>query len=267
MSIQTRLQRFAHIFLFIFFEIIAFVLVVNFNQKQKDIFQHSLSLFTDDIVKRTGRINDYLSLQQSNEDLLNENARLLNEIINMPRPQIPLPDTTEFKFSVIPARVIKNSIVLMRNEMTIDKGAQDGIRPSMGVATSEGIIGIVSRVNQRYATILSLLNLDTRISASVEGENFFGTISWNGRSHNSLSLSGIPIHADISIGNLVRTNGYSTIFPPGLKVGVVKSYDYSKDGAFYEIELTPTIDLSNLEHVYILKDNFVADINSIQLNE
>ena len=268
MSIQqTRLQRFTHVILFIFLEVVAFTLVVNFNQHQKEIFQHSTAILSDNVVKRSAQVVDYLSLQQANDDLLKENARLLNEIINTPLGDVPNVDTSVFQYDVIPARVIKNSIASLRNTMTLDRGRISGIRSSMGVTSPKGIIGIISNVSDKYATLLSLLHIDTRVSASVENENFFGTVSWNGRSYNSLTLSGIPIHADISIGDRVLTNGYSTIFPKGLPIGEIKSYDFSKDGAFYIIELTPSIDLSNIEHVYILKDNFAEEINSLNLDE
>lgn len=261
------LQRFGHVALFIICELIAFILIVNFNQKQKDIFIHSSSLFSGSILKKSAQVGDYLSLEKSNQDLLNENARLLKEIISMPRQQISIPDSNEFGYEVIPAYIINNSIGSQRNHFTIDKGTADGILPSMGVVTLDGIAGIVKSTSKNYATILSLLNLDIRVSASLEDEDFFGTITWDGLSFNQLKLVGIPTHAPVKLGDKIVTNGFSTIFPKGLEIGEIENFDISKNGALYDISVKSSIDFSSIGHVYVLKGNFAKEIISLEEDE
>ena len=56
---------------------------------------------------------------------------------------------------------------------------------------------------------------------------------------------------------MIITNGFSTIFPRGLQIGVIRSFDVSKNGAFYDILVEPSVDFSSLGHVYVLKGNFV----------
>lgn len=268
MSFLTAIfQRYAHVALFIICELIAFTLIINFNQKQKEIFLHSSSLFSGSILKKSAQLSDYLSLQQSNNDLLNENARLLKEIIEMPSDQIEDVDTGRIRYNVIPARIINNNIHSLRNHITIDKGSQDGVNASLGATTVDGVVGIVKTVNQRYATLLSLLNVDIRISASIIGAEFFGTVTWDGRSFDELRLTGIPIHAPVRAGDMVVTNGFSTIFPKGIEIGRITSVNISKNGAFYEIILKPAVDFSSLGHVYILKGNFTEEIVSLQEDE
>ena len=264
---SSILQRYTHVALFLFFEIIALVLVVNFNQKQKDIFLHSTSIFSGSILKKSAQLGDYLSLQQSNNDLLAENARLLTEIINMPRDPIPLADSNRLSFEVIPTHVISNSLGSQRNRLLVDRGRKDGIISASGATTEEGVVGIVHNVNEHFSTIMSLLNVDIRISASVEGADFFGTITWDGNTYDRLDMTGIPTHAQVDIGDEVITNGYSTIFPKGLKIGSVESVQVSNDGAFYEISVKPMVDFAQLNHVYILQGNFAEEVSSLAENE
>ncbi len=256
-------QRFSHIALFILCELIAFILIINFNQKQRDIFLHSSSLMSGSLLKKTSELKDYMSLQQSNADLLKENARLLQEIISMPRSEVPTPDSNQLAYDVIPAHVINNSILSIRNHFTIDKGSIDGVQPSMGVVTLGGIAGIVKSVNERYATVISLVNVDVRVSASIADKDYFGTVSWDGQAYSSLILNAIPTHADINIGDKIVTNGYSTIFPPGLDVGEVLSFDINKNGAFYDVAIKPHVDFSSLDYVYVLKGNFAKELISL----
>ena len=166
-------------------------------------------------------------------------------------------------YDVIPARVINNSILSVRNHFTIDKGRLDGVEPSMGVVTLGGIAGIVKSVNERYATVISLVNVDIRVSASIADKDYFGTLSWDGQAYSSLILNAIPTHADINIGEKIVTNGYSTIFPPGLDIGEVVSFDINKNGAFYDVTVKPLVDFSSLDYVYILKGNFAKELISL----
>ncbi len=260
-------QRYSHIALFILCEVVALILIVNFNQKQRDIFLHSSSLMSGSLLKRTTELKDYMSLQKSNADLLKENARLLQEIISMPRSELGAPDSNRLAYEVIPAHVINNGILSLRNHFTIDKGSIDGIEPSMGVVTLGGVAGIVKSVNERYATVVSLVNVDIRVSASIEGDNFFGTVSWDGHSFSSLMLNAIPTHANINNGDKIVTNGYSTIFPRGLDIGVVQSFDINKNGAFYDVAIKPLVDFSSLEYVYVLKGNFAKELISLMEDE
>jgi Cell shape-determining protein len=114
---------------------------------------------------------------------------------------------------------------------------------------------------------MSLLNVDTRISASIKEASYFGTVHWDGHSYQYLKLSDIPTHANISVGDEVITSGYSTIFPRGIKIGTIHSFEISKDAAFYNIYVLPSAKFTHLDHVYILKSNFTTDILSLASDE
>ena len=270
MSVLASLsQRYSHIVLFIFCEIIAFTLIVNFNHKQRDIFMHSSSLFSGKILETKTVFTDFVTLKGANQDLQEENALLLQQILSAPEEK----DSTQVRgdtlltYEVIPAKVINNSIISLRNYITIDAGRDKGISPSMGVITAQGVVGVVKKVGKNYSSMLSLLHVDTRISASLAGHNFFGTLSWEGGLYNEISLSDIPIHARIAKGDSIVTNGYSTIFPKGIDIGVVKDFTVNKNGAFYDVVVTPSIDFTNLDHVYLLKGTFAEELISLSADE
>jgi len=82
-----------------------------------------------------------------------------------------------------------------------------------------------------------------------------------------VSLSDIPIHAKVAAGDTIVTNGYSTIFPKGINIGVVKSFDVNKNGAFYDVIVTPSVDFTNLDHVYLLKGTFAEELISLSADE
>lgn len=268
LSLLAILKRYVHILLFLFYELLAIILIISFNQNQKDIFLYSSNLFSGSILEKTVKAKDYLQLKDSNEDLLKENAKLLGDLINTPRPvQFENLDTSIYSFDVVPARVINNSIRSTRNYFTIDKGTRDGIQENMGVITVSGVAGVVKKVNQKYALVLSLLNVESHVSASLDGYDYFGSTAWNGTSFKNIGLNGIPTHVVIRSGDKVITNGYSTIFPPGLPIGEIQAFDVSKNGVFYDISLEPYTEFSSLGNVYVLKNNFAEERLSLELDD
>ena len=256
-------RRHAHIFLFVLFEICSLYLVVAFNSRQREIFQHTSSRLSASLDKRTSSISHFVSLKNFNERLLNENATLIQDLIEIRSSQIDeRPDTallTSNIQDVIPAIVISQSILSNRNYITINKGSDHGILPSSGVISQDGLVGIVFSVGKQTSQIMSVLHRDTRISASIEGENYFGTLSWPGRAFDRALLKGIPKHADIVIGENVITNGYSSIFPRNITIGSILSYSVDQDNIFFDIEVDLSTDFSKLSNVYVIQNVSVEE--------
>ena len=59
---------------------------------------------------------------------------------------------------------------------------------------------------------------------------------------------------DVSIGDSLITNGYSNIFPEGIKVGTVNRFEEDETENFYFIEVNLNLDYSNLDYVYVIQN-------------
>ncbi len=270
-SLFGLIQKYSHVFVFLFLEGICFYLIVNYNSDQKEIFNHSTNQITGSILNQSSRFNDFIRLEKENKRLTSENARLIREIISL-TDQIKQSEenqsaSVENNFSVYPAKVISQTIHSNRNYLVLDKGLKDSINSSMGIIDDRGVIGITTKVNDRFTKAISILNVDCKISSSVKGEKYFGTISWDGHDMNVLKLSGIPKHANISMGDTIVTNGYSTIFPPNIVIGYIKDYSIDKSNEFYQIKVTPGTSLGNTDKVYVLDNHFSEDILSLSYEE
>ncbi len=263
-SLFALLQRHAHTFLFFLFEVVCFILIVNFNQKQRDIFIHSSSLFSGSVSHSFADLRNYFELKKVNHDLLEANARLLRSQLEISEPMRES-DTASFSFDVIPARIISQSIHSNRNFITLDKGKNSGIDGTLGLITEEGVVGIVKKSSRRYSTALSLLNTETRISSSIKGANFFGTVRWNGHDITKAVLEGIPVYADVSVGDTVITNGYSTLFPKGVPIGTVSEIAEGKDKTYHRIIIELSNDFYDLDHVYVIRNNFAPERQEVNL--
>lgn len=241
-------------------------MMVTFNKDQRDIFLHSSGLIANYFNRQTSKFTNYISLKQFNQELLDENAQLMEEVIRLKDqyPDIPGDSSLTSRFDIIPATIINQSINQRNNLITLNKGSAHGLRPSMGVMTENGIVGITVSVSVNNAQVMSLLHSDTRISASIEDKNYFGSLVWPGRTYDKALLQGIPKQADIVIGSKIITNGYSTIFPKNLVIGEISGYEIDEDNMFFNIEVALANDFSKLSHVFVLKNSTYPEQKQIE---
>ena len=243
------------IILFICLQIICFYWIIQYNQKQKDVYLYSSQLYANKINTKVQSVSDYFRLQKQNDSLIKENANILTKYLTVVSKAYY--DTSailsdSFNYKVFSARVVNNSISRRNNMITLDKGKLDGINVGMGVVTGKGLVGIVTDVSDHFSLVMSLLHTRSRISCKLLRSGFFGTLIWNGKNPDHLQLEDIQRYADVQIGDSVVTSGYSIIFPQNLLIGVVKEF-HVEPGAFtYSMDITPTQSFYQLDKVYII---------------
>lgn len=261
-SLLQLFARFGGFFLFVLLEGICFYLIVQFNKTQGQIWFSSANAFVGAAYDTYDGAVDYLALKREIRELMEENARL-RKALEKARPGIDTLTTDTARidsirrtYTFIPADVISNSINRNNNTLTLDKGRRDGVEPHMGVISDDGVIGIVRAVSANYASVGSILHRDTRISASIRRTGSFGSLVWRGNDPRYMELEAIPKHADIKVGDIVETSGFSAIFPSGLRIGTVKSVEKISGGNFYDIKVELDEDLSRLKYAYVV--NYLA---------
>jgi rod shape-determining protein MreC len=240
--------------LFVFLECICLLLIINYNKTPNEIFFHSSNKWVAGLVRQKAILDQTLDLKNQNDELLTQNASLIQELVNTGGWTIK--DTSiQNKFDIIPANVINNSFHTRTNYMTVDRGIQDSIEKSMGIIGLNGLVGVINQVSEHYATAISLLHVDLRIAAAIKGKNYSGFLVWSGNDLFTFKLNGIPKHANIMIGDEIVTSGHSSIFPKGIAIGKIEEYTVVEGGAFYDITVRVDQDLSNVSNVYIVKNN------------
>ena len=119
----------------------------------------------------------------------------------------------------------------------------------MAVISDNGIVGIVLATSPNYSIVMSLLNIDMRISAKIKSNGYFGSLTWGGEGYEYASLSEIPQHVQLHVGDTIVTSGYSSIFPEDVLVGVISNFE-SYGGDFYDIRVKLSVDFKKLNNVY-----------------
>ncbi|MDO5607233.1 MAG: rod shape-determining protein MreC [Capnocytophaga sp.] len=257
-------------FVFLLLFVISFGMVVENNYYQQSGYVNSTNFLAGGVFDVTNSWAQYIDLKTQNQLLSDENKRLHDENLYLKEliaENAPLQDSIAFgerKFSVKKANVIKNSYSLTKNYLTIDKGKREEIMQDMGVISSKGLVGIVERTSNRFATVQSLLNSKSFINAEIKKSRHYGTLKWDGKNFNIVQLVDIPNIAPIKIGDTIITGGMSNIFPKGIPIGEIQSFERSKTDNSYIINVALFTDMSSIEHVYILYNKDKKEIGTLE---
>jgi len=210
------------------------------------------------IYDKTEGVEDFFEMQQENDRLLVENAKLLETIINY-RVSVKDNSFEEYEandtlrtYKVIPARISSKTINLRNNYLTLNSGSDKGIEIGMGVISNDGVVGIVKSVTKSYATVQMIINSQSSTSAKINSTNYHGNLIWESEDPKILSLVDVPKHANISIGDSINTSGFSICYPPGIFIGKISYFDLEGGSNSFKIDVALNYDLSNLEYVYVV---------------
>ena len=258
------LKRQSFFFLFVLLELIAILLLANHNSFQKSRLINSTNIVTGTFHNIYTSIGDYFFLKEANLQLSTQNAQLNNMLQKI---QV-IPDSIfehDTLYTFIPARVISNTTRARDNYIMINKGRADGVDKEMGLISPYGIAGIIVEVSRNYATAMSLLHKDTRISARLKESGQMVNVSWDGIDYRKGLLEDIPSHIILQPGDTVVTSGYSFLFPEGLLIGTVGE-KVIRGGSLNRAELIFSTDFNNLYYAYVTKNTASEELDSLNMH-
>ena len=262
------LSKIHALLLFIVLEIIAFSLISKSHTYQGASISNTSNWFTGSFYNFSENYTQYFGLRNENIALQKENARLRGQLkyfANYPKQDSIYPKRDSLSsYIYIPAKVINNTIYKTHNFITINKGSNDGIKVDMGVMNSNGVVGIVSKVSDNYALVMSILNTNTSISVKHKKSGAFGNFKWKGFNPTIINVEDMSKTANVKKGDTIVTSGYSTIFPPDFPIAIAKNVKTIKESGFQKIESTPTADINKIDYVYIVEKIEKMEIDSLE---
>ncbi len=250
---------------------LSLVILYQYNNYQRASFLNYTGGIASGFYESVNNTTNYFSLRRINDSLMNENARLraqqLNAYYQSGFTLSSIVDTVyKQQYSYIAANVVNNSITKRNNYITIDKGRVHGIKPDMGVISSNGVVGIVTSVSENFATIRSALNSNTKISAMLKKNNAFGSLEWNGDDPKFSSLLHVNKHVPIKVGDEVVTNNYSTLFPVGIPIGFISEQNLEAGDNFHNLKIELYTDFSTLKSVYVIRNILKEEQKTLENN-
>lgn len=192
------------------------------------------------------------------DELTEENTRLRSEQFELERLRSLYELDQEYmQYHKIGARIIAKDSGSWFSVFRIDKGSDDGIKEDMNVIAGGGLVGIVTDVGANYATVRSIIDDSSRVSAMAQqsGDSCIVAGDLQLFKEGRLKLSYMEKDDDIKDGDMIVTSNISGKFLPGILVGYATdiTVDYN-DNLTKSGYLIPAARYDRLQEVLVITD-------------
>ena len=192
------------------------------------------------------------------DELTEENTRLRSEQFELERLRSLYELDQEYmQYHKIGARIIAKDSGSWFSVFRIDKGSDDGIKEDMNVIAGGGLVGIVTDVGANYATVRSIIDDSSRVSAMAQqsGDSCIVAGDLQLFKEGRLKLSYMEKDDDIKDGDMIVTSNSSGKFLPGILVGYATdiTVDYN-DNLTKSGYLIPAARFDRLQEVLVITD-------------
>ncbi|MBE3596785.1 MAG: rod shape-determining protein MreC [Hydrogenibacillus sp.] len=162
---------------------------------------------------------------------------------------------TSRDYALLAAEVIARSDDAWYHQFTINRGQKDGVMPREAVLSEGGVlVGVVDRVSAFTSDVRLITDLEgmLHIAAMTVGKTpAYGVIDGTDVEHGWLTMSKIPLDADVPVGSRVVTSGLGGVLPKGIIIGEVERVVPSGDMLTYTAMVKPAADLYHLDWVLV----------------
>jgi rod shape-determining protein MreC len=224
----------------------------------------SANAVTGYVYEQINKVEQYFGLKEENQKLALENAQLKNLLFNKKDTVLAAVPANLGIYRVIQSKVTSNSYNRQENYITLNNGANSGIKEDMGVVSSQGVIGYIEKTSANYSTVITVLNRKFRLGAKIKKNNHFGTLVWNGKSTGFAQLIDVPRLATVVKGDTIVTGAESTIFPENIAIGTIEKVYIDKKTNYYTLDVRLFNDMTSLGNVYIIENKDRTEIEQLQ---
>lgn len=272
-NIFLFIRRYANLLIFLILQVVCIYFIVSYSKYHEAAFDNTANKFTGRINKQYNKVEYYFQLKRTNDSLVKANEVLYNKL----RGNFNITDSADKifidtmridsinryrKFNYLNAKVVANSIAAQSNFIVLNGSNVHTFKKGMGiVGINNDVVGVITEVNGDYAVVMSLLHKDSKLSGKLLKGGETGTLGWDGKRPNILSLNNIPKSAKVAIGDTVITSGFSAIFPKGIMIGRVTDVKPETSNNNYRITLKSAANFYNIEYVYAIES---ADANPVK---
>ena len=169
--------------------------------------------------------------------------KLLSKLLNYTPPP---------KATFITARVIAEEGDAFSHSIIAYTGGEGNVKKGQVVMGDNGVIGRVDKPGKRYAKIILITDINSKIPVMVERTRIRGILSGDNTSVPKMIF--IPLSAKLSVGDRIITSGVAGVFPPGLPIGKVSSIEKNN------VKVKTFGNLDRLEYVKIIDYGLNQDV-------
>ena len=210
-----------------------------------------------DFTKLKGALAENEKLKDEIARLTEDNSRLQAERSELERLRsLYQLDQDYMQYDKIGARVIARDSEKWFQVFRIHKGSADGVRVDMNVMADGGLVGIVTDVGANYATVRSIIDDSSRVSAMPVGSEYSCIVAGDLTQYEQGRLRITDFSKDevVKDGDQIVTSNISTKFLPGILIGYAVDVTVDSEHLTQSGYLIPVVDFDNLQEVFVITD-------------
>jgi rod shape-determining protein MreC len=154
----------------------------------------------------------------------------------------------------LPVTVIGRDATPYVQAVTIDRGANDGVRQDAIVITHKGLVGYVERANPTSSKVRLINDLNSSVSVRLQTESRTTGLLRGQSQGNLMVITYIPQTDAVAQGAVVLTSGLGEMYPEGYVVGKVARVERKDADPFQAAVVEPAVEMDKLERLYVLTD-------------
>ncbi|MDO5415734.1 MAG: rod shape-determining protein MreC [Lachnospiraceae bacterium] len=210
-------------------------------------------------------LRDYSQLKtalEENEKLKEQVAQLTEENNRLQSGQFELSrlrelyqlDQDYMEYEKIGARIIAKDSGDWFQVFRVNKGSADGVEVDNNVIAGGGLVGIVTDVGANYATVRSIIDDSSRVSAMAmqSGDNCIVAGDLTMFEEGRLRITNITKDGDVKEGDPILTSNISSKFMPGILIGYAADITVDPERLTKSGYLIPVADFDHLQEVLII---------------
>ena len=225
-------------------------------QKGINGFGSWLSGLTDNFEDAETLRTENKELKEKVDTLTAENSQLIQDREELLRlRELYDLDKQYDDYEKVGARIIAKESGNWFQLFTIDKGSNDGIQKDMNVISGGGLVGIVTEVGPNWATVRSIIDDNSNVSAMVSTTSDQCIIAGDLRLIDEGSLNLVKLtDADnkVHVGDKVVTSYISEKFLPGILIGYISELNNDANNLTKSGYITPVVDFRHLQEVLVI---------------
>lgn len=218
-----------------------------FERALTTIFQPAAS-FLDDI-------RDIGSIRAENRDLLAENERLRNDLLEREQAvarveelELALGIVQGTDVELVAANVVIRDRAPGRDRLRIDVGSGDEVRVGNVVLSPQGsLVGTIIEVTGGQAFVRVITDSQSAVNAQVTGGQTSGQVRGTQDRRITLALA----DGEVNVGDNIQTSGLGGGYPPGIPIGTVTAISGTSQDLFQTIDLEPGVRISTVTTVLV----------------
>lgn len=263
-------RRYFTFLTFVLLQLVALWMLFSYNRFHRAAFLGVATEFTGRVNTQVDKLDDYFHQGEENKRL----HRINDSLMNLLKTNLNYLDTSQrlvadtirrdSTFAVMryvwrDAKVIYNTVNSEQNYLQLNRGSKYGIRDNMAVISSDlAIVGVVVNVSPNFSQVMSLLNVQSSVSAAHKNSGSLGKIEWDAKDPRYVQLKGVSRSAEVKVGDSVLTSRYTYNFPPNYLIGTVNEVKIDQATGFYSLRVKTAINFSTVQQVFVV-DNLQRD--------